>query len=366
MKRKTVKYHQFGVVFAAALSLCLVLQAFGAVRAKADVIYEPGNSFYETHREECTFEDDLYECNVNGGTKVYLSPESDQVVSELKEVGELFQTACIYTAPDGTRWACGRVVAEDHAEEGWVPYDYLWKCYKSDMFTEDYGEKIGFIMDGCATADDLEEGQTIYFYRYPGGPEEYHVTYAGDAEMPLSYCMVFIDEEERMWAHIGYYYGHCDWCCLSATDLSFDELFPNGAPERDLRPRIICEVVGSGDPGEPTPGIEESSSSEEEASPSEEETGLSEAETNQTETVSESLAETTTEDLDPAREKEEVPIAEEPIEEDPNSPEDSALTYGSVPVIVPAKKSFPWWIAGTVGGVVIVSVFLVLLLRKKK
>ena len=175
MKRKTM--HPLSAVLAAALILGLAF-GFGTVKPKADVIYEPVSSFYQQHRDECTIDNETYECNVENGIKVYESPESDKIVAEM-DFGGLFGTACIYTAPDGTRWACGSVLNRPEYTEGWVPYDYLWKVYNSEMFETDYNDRIFIMMDGVAELDRSFAGKEIYFYSYPGGPEEYHVTLCG-------------------------------------------------------------------------------------------------------------------------------------------------------------------------------------------
>ena len=177
-----------------------------------------------------------------------------------------------------------------------------------------------------------------------------------------------------MWAYIGYYMGHADWCCADAPDLSFEELFPDGAPVRERRERAIlritCEVEQN--PLTPTTGDDSATASVAEQ-PSQ---TVNPEEPSDEEQQGASLSETTVPEQ--AIGEAEIPEAEK--KDEPNAPvpvpdeapeavaEDAVLTIGTIeaPLIEPAKKTFPWWIAGAVGGVAVISVFLVLLLKKKK
>lgn len=48
-----------------------------------------------------------------------------------------------------------------------------------------------------------------------------------------SYESVYLDEKNRCWGNVGYYYGMRNvWICIDAPDADFDTLYPSGAPTR--------------------------------------------------------------------------------------------------------------------------------------
>ena len=117
---------------------CAVLMAVCCiVSASADVIFEPNDSFYEAHREDCVRNERNYTAaGPNGDVTVYESPESDKVIATFAN-GETLYISYIYTDPDGIQW--GYYENWETGVAGWVPMEYLELIYDGISFEEEFG-----------------------------------------------------------------------------------------------------------------------------------------------------------------------------------------------------------------------------------
>lgn len=216
-KRKGVWY---------TLLCCFFLCLFCAKTVRADLIWEPMDSFYEKHVSECTYVNRLFTADgPDGEVIVYKSPVSSSVITRLKNGTRLY-VSFSYEASDGIEWA----VYEDSGtgDTGWMPMDYLTVVYDSISFEEEFGEQID--TSGYGSLDDSCCGTDVYFWNYPGSTESTVITVSDYAP---EYSGTFVDEEGQKWGKVSYYMGlKSFWICLDNPSADFDALYPNGVPSR--------------------------------------------------------------------------------------------------------------------------------------
>ncbi len=204
------------------LSLTVLLLLALVPAAGADVIWEPQNSFYDTHRDQCEYVGRGYYANGREGfITLWEAPEGDRFTAQYENGQEL---TLYYRYRDWgclSRWEDGREVS------GWVPLSDLVLVYDHISFAEEYdirpyaGEFAGYA--GGA--------QSVHFYEYPGAPEVKYtwalddpswdvldrLTGAGGESSYIS--SVFVDEEGLTWGYVSYLFGRLNgWFCLDRPD----------------------------------------------------------------------------------------------------------------------------------------------------
>lgn len=180
-----------------------------ALPVAADVIYEPRDSFYEQHREECTAQfARRYTANSEQGyVYLYRNPESSITVGALSN-GEQISLSWAYTAPDGEVWG---ILTDD---SGWVKMSELSLVYDSIAFLEEHKVDCLPYTEGSYTIE-ANESNRVLTWAYPGG--ELKAFSFTDPEFIGSVQMTYTDESGNVWGHIGYFRGTRDvWICLSA------------------------------------------------------------------------------------------------------------------------------------------------------
>lgn len=203
------------------------------VQVRADVIFEPLDVFYARNREECDYHARSYIANgPKGKVTVYMSPEAPITIGKVAN-GEYIWVDYVYTDKKGTSWG---YTADENAV-GWVPMPYLYLCYDSTFFKEDFADKI---KTETGQLDSSYEDKTGHFWRYPGSDsgQEFKIDTGH-----LQYSVTFVDEEGRTWGYVGYYFGRQNsWICIDNPTATFEELYPEGAPVRDTR--VMEEYTG--------------------------------------------------------------------------------------------------------------------------
>lgn len=219
------------------IMVCFLLSV---VPARADVIWEPQNSFYEEHSSECNYVNRLYTADgPDGVVIVYESPESDKMCATW-ENGTTVWISFTYEDERGILWG----ISEEE-ENGWMPMDYMKVVYDSISFEEEYGGQIE------AQSGEVEEqyrNDTIYLWKYPAS-EQYSMMDLKSlgAEYMPQYDAVYSDETGHQWGKIGYFYGlRSVWVCLDAPTSDYAALYPDGAPQ-------IGEKEHSGDAAQQSP-----------------------------------------------------------------------------------------------------------------
>lgn len=195
--------------------------------AKADVIYEPVDSFYEAHREECDYVDRSYTANgPEEAVTVYKSPESSKVITTVENGTELY-ISYSYIDERDIIWAFYE--DWDNDLRGWMPMEYLTVIYDHISFAEEYRDSI---VEESGCLDESYDGQTVYFLNYPGSTS-FTESVVGDGNLP-EYSSVFVDEEGCKWGFVNYYRGiRNSWICLDMPTSDPGTLYAQGAVKRD-------------------------------------------------------------------------------------------------------------------------------------
>ena len=188
---------------AAAATLCCM---FGAMSVKADMIWEPMDSFYSEHSAECTYVNRVFTANgPDGKVILYVSPEVPEPVA-VWENGYTAHISFTYEDRDGILWG---ISDDSDGRVGWVPMDYVEVVYDSIAFREEHAAEL---VEQAGELEGVDYGEAFYFWEYPGS-SVFHDMTMGD--YPPSYYCVYTDERGHSWGCVGYYFGIRDvWVCL--------------------------------------------------------------------------------------------------------------------------------------------------------
>ena len=177
------------------------------VPVSADVIWEPQDSFYEKHREECDYVNRSYElAGYDGNVTVFTAPGG----SNKATLDNGAQGTIQFTWNDnGTVWGYLCWVSDSNVE-GWVPMDDLSLVYDSQQFMEDYA---GEIAETSPVPVDFHEA---VLYNYPNGTSgttlEEEPEYMSFSE---TFTQLYTDKNGLRWGYISYYMGMREyWVCL--------------------------------------------------------------------------------------------------------------------------------------------------------
>lgn len=239
-----------------AFLLALVMAAALAVPAFADVMWEPyDNSFYEAHRDECTYENRSYLANGQKGY-VTLRTAPDSVI-EVANVanGTSLYIGFIWQGNGGDKWAVGDYAVQEEGQTwkwytGWVSMDDLALIYDSIAFEEDHGAEF---QEYDGSGDDLTEA---YLYSYPNGSFQMLLVEAKEY-LPFAdtFQNLYTDENGLRWTFVGYYMGRRDaWICID------DPLNENLGVDS---PRTVAQVRNAADVVPPAEKVPDPVTSEE-------------------------------------------------------------------------------------------------------
>lgn len=194
-----------------------------AVPAYADVIWEPNNSFYQKHWNECTYVDRSYYANgPEGFVTLWDAPGGSMVQGQYRNGSSL------HVYHQYGDWGCITVFGDEGQVDGWAPMSELELIYDYISFEEEYADKITAYSGEFA--DYAGDAATVNFYEYPGAPRirqswdtvgEWHVleNLTGGADGHSYISSIFVDEDGRTWGYVSYMYGHLNsWFCLDEPD----------------------------------------------------------------------------------------------------------------------------------------------------
>jgi len=208
------------------LRLCLVLVMLASltVSASADVLFEPNNAFYRTHRDKCTYLGQKYFANGEDGfITLWSAPKGGLVVTQFTNG---FRMSVEWLYED---WGCVTVWGDEGAIEGWVAMEDLSKVYDYLTFEAEYADRITPYNGEFADYDG--EDPEVIFYEYPGSPDvkrtmelgmhngavKDNLTGGKDGNSYIS--SIFVDENGLTWGYVGYMYGQLrGWFCLDDPD----------------------------------------------------------------------------------------------------------------------------------------------------
>lgn len=194
------------------------------ISVRADVIWEPEDSFYEKHASQCTYVNRCFAADGPDGIVIfYESPESAKVV-DTWENG--YQAYISYTYKDGSGILWG-IYEKGSGQTGWVPMEYMKVVYDHISFQEDYGSEI---MEQRGVLEEKYKGEAIQIWEYPGAKEP--VTEPVNMQGLPEYSSVYTDEKGYRWGYVGYYYGLRNiWICIDQPTADYEQLYPDGGPQ---------------------------------------------------------------------------------------------------------------------------------------
>lgn len=206
-----------------ALSLALLTLLALTAPAYADIMWEPDNSFYQKHQDECAYINRSFYANGPDGFVTLWDAPGGSIIQGQYRNGVILRVYHQYQD-----WGCITVFGDEGQVNGWVPMSELELVYDYLCFEEEYAEKITpYNGEFADYAGDAEE---VNFYEYPGA-EEVHQSWktdggwhvldnlTGTADSPSYISGIFVDEDGRTWGYVNYMYGHLNsWFCLDEPD----------------------------------------------------------------------------------------------------------------------------------------------------
>lgn len=227
---------------------CLLALALSlAAPARADVLWEPNNSFYARHADECEYLGRRFYANGPEGYITLWDAPGGYLVEGQYQNGFALSVHWVWE-----NWGCVYAFDGEKVSVGWVPLSDLELVYDYIAFEEEYGELIEPYQGQFADYDgDVEE---IRFYEYPGAAEPKETWGTEDVLDDLtgrggdSYIQsVFVDEDGLTWGYVGYLYGSRNlWFCLDdpgGTDFPIREVeVPDLIPARTPRLPVMAYV----------------------------------------------------------------------------------------------------------------------------
>lgn len=215
--------------FCLLLALLLCLSLVPAVRA--DVIYEPEDSFYWEHRGECQYHQrNYYAAGPDNVAVVYRSPASSAVVERVKN-GDTLWISYTWEDENGIAWGYTEHYSNSGLDwSGWVPMEYLLLKYDHICFREEFADRI------TEEAGTLEvSGGEVRFWSYPGSEDA--TAFAVEGDYLPEYQQTFTDDAGREWGYVNYHMGikHV-WVCLDAPTADYPTLYAEHEPQQVTHP----------------------------------------------------------------------------------------------------------------------------------
>lgn len=206
------------------LAVCIGVM-LNAMPVQADLIWEPmGDSFYAEYADECEYENRTYIAKADK-VVVYESPISDREV-DVWEKGKTAYISFVYEDEKGNVW--GIYDNGDASRSGWITMADMALKYDSQAFKEEYAQQI--VEEEVMVNGDTEA--MVGFWAYPGAKVKNDVN-VGEEGLMLN--QTFTDEAGHKWAYVGYFRAMKNyWVCVDAPMASYEELYPDGAPERGV------------------------------------------------------------------------------------------------------------------------------------
>lgn len=231
----------FSILCAALLAVSLAVPAF------ADVIWEPDNSFYRSHAEDCRIlQRSFYANGADGYVNLTGAPDSSAVTGQVKNGEKLY----VY-------WQYGDWGYATTDPEGWVRLSDLQLIYDYISFQEEYGEAfLPYDQETWQPVIEAWEGDTLALWPYPGAEEASYVWQdAGEAMAQLAeygFSSIFTDEEGCTWGFCGYLWGNRNfWVCLDAPAGRDDPAVLDGEVELPVREVEQPELIPASEPEMP-------------------------------------------------------------------------------------------------------------------
>ncbi|MCL1914606.1 MAG: hypothetical protein FWG10_12220 [Eubacteriaceae bacterium] len=177
---------------------------------RADVLFEPDNSFYSRNAKDCVSLNRSYYANGSEGYIILLNePKGNHDVAILTN-GKSIYIMFTYVS-NGKLWGITEFYDDSgRTLSGWVLMSELYAKYDYIEFEHEYGSQFyAYVGEGAV-------GE-IVLWTWPGSGDVRRVfNTANNGNSPLVPYQVYKDPDGREWGFIGYLYGsHNVWFCLS-------------------------------------------------------------------------------------------------------------------------------------------------------
>lgn len=178
-----------------------------AVPVSADIIWEPDDTFYEAHSDECVYVGRRYQLAGYGGTVTLFRAPGGMEKTTLDNGMEC--TVQFLWTGKGIEWGYLMCGLDGGLQEGWAPMDDLSLVYDSQQFRADHA---GEIQETTVQVDFQE----AVLYHYPNGTvTETLKEDAGYSTFSDAVTELYTDENGLRWGYIGYYkWVREKWICL--------------------------------------------------------------------------------------------------------------------------------------------------------
>lgn len=195
-------------------SLVLVLLMLLAleVPAYADIMWEPrDDGFYESHREQCSYENRSYCANGPKGFVTLWDAPGGGMVRAQYENGEILWVGFTYKD-----WALVNRWEDRKEITGWVKLSELYLLYDHISFAEEYGEQFRDYGGEFGDYVPQEEGERFGLWEYPLDywprewlemNPEFLDALRGTADQSSYISKVYIDSGGEAWGFVNYMYG---------------------------------------------------------------------------------------------------------------------------------------------------------------
>lgn len=202
--------------------LCGILCCCGlwAMPVRADVIWEPMDSFYEKHSSECTYVNRQFTAKgPDGKVILYKSPILPEQVA-VWENGYQAYISFTYKDSHGIVWG---IFEGENGMTGWMPMAYMEAVYDSISFQEEFEDEI---QDHIGELDESCMGEEVFFWKYPGSRDNNSIIIRNNIPQ---YRWVYEDEDGHRFGRVAYYFGLRDvWVCIDAPGADYEQLYPDG------------------------------------------------------------------------------------------------------------------------------------------
>ena len=212
----------------------------------ADLLWEPENRFYKSHKWLCEPEERVYWVNGKDGYVTAWEEPDGRPLANLKN-GFLRYVYGTYEK-DGVLWGLISISANYDQEEMflatadevqeqwgevWVPMSDMVLKYDHISFLEDHPGEV------------MEESREISLslrnyctYEVPCGPLVFHQTQKYP-DISAGISLIYVDEQGREWGYCGYFYQDEVWFCLNDLEnpnLQTEDFVPDLIPaaEKDV------------------------------------------------------------------------------------------------------------------------------------
>ncbi|ABX42773.1 hypothetical protein [Lachnoclostridium phytofermentans] len=207
MLRKSTRWMTWFMLF-------LFIFFLASKTAKADLIIEPDDAFYRSHRSSCTYVSRSFIANGEEGySSIYVNPESKLIVDKVTNGTEFYVSFSYDKQNSAWVYCLVPIYAEDGSvsyKKGWIPEKDCLLKYDGIAFCDDH---ISELKEYQGEFEQYQIKKEIFVWSYPGSGE---IAKRFKEFDPSRITSVYTDEQGQTWGYIQYHLGQVNaWVCIS-------------------------------------------------------------------------------------------------------------------------------------------------------